>query len=75
MRELAAAIKAGVWMAGGTPLEFNTIALCDGLSGAFSRQKLAQRYVLPTRDITAWSVEAMAEANLLDGLVVVGTCD
>lgn len=75
LREIGAAIKAGIWMAGGTPLEFNTIALCDGLSGAFSGQKLAQRYVLPSRDVTAWSVEVMVEANLLDGLVVVGTCD
>lgn len=75
LRELAGYVRRGIRYAGGTPLEFNTIALCDGLSGAFVRHKEAQRYTLPHRDLIADSVEMAIEANQLDGLVAIGTCD
>ncbi|HHY33145.1 MAG TPA: dihydroxy-acid dehydratase [Firmicutes bacterium] len=75
LRTISDYVRRGIRYAGGTPLEFNTIALCDGLSGAFVRHKEAQRYTLPHRDLIADSVEMAIEANQLDGLVAIGTCD
>lgn len=75
LRGVAEFVKRGIRYAGGTPLEFNTISLCDGLSGAFVRGKEAQRYTLPHRDLIADSVEMAIEANQLDGMVLIGTCD
>lgn len=75
LREVAEFVKRGVRYAGGTPLEFNTISLCDGLSGAFVLRKEAQRYTLPHRGLIADSVEMAIEANQLDGMVLIGTCD
>ena len=57
LREISEYVKKGIRYAGGTPLEFNTISLCDGLSGAFVKNKDVQRYTLPHRDIIADSVE------------------
>ncbi|MFB6114123.1 MAG: dihydroxy-acid dehydratase [Halodesulfurarchaeum sp.] len=70
-RELAQRIKDGIREAGGTPLEFNTIALCDGLTQGHRGMK----YVLPSRDIIAASIESTVEANQLDAVVGLGTCD
>ncbi|MEA4884751.1 MAG: dihydroxy-acid dehydratase [Clostridia bacterium] len=75
LREVSDYVCRGVRYAGGTPLEFNTIALCDGLSGAFVQHKEAQRYTLPHRDLIADSVEMAIEANQLDAMVCIGTCD
>jgi len=75
LREISEFIKKGIYAQGGTPLEFNTIALCDGLSGAFVRHKEAQRYTLPHRDVITASIEVSVEANQLDGMVLIGTCD
>lgn len=75
LREVADWVKRGVRLGGGTPLEFNTIALCDGLSGAFVQNKEAQRYTLPHRDLIADSIEMSIEANQLDAVVCIGTCD
>ena len=75
LRETSEYVKKGIRYAGGTPLEFNTIALCDGLSGAFVKNKDAQRYTLPSRDIIADSVEVSIESNQLDAMVLIGTCD
>lgn len=75
LREISDYVRRGIRYAGGTPLEFNTIALCDGFSGAFVRHKEAQRYTLPHRDLIADSIEMAIEANQLDGLVAIGTCD
>ncbi|MFW6384743.1 MAG: dihydroxy-acid dehydratase [Halodesulfurarchaeum sp.] len=70
-RELAQRIKDGIREAGGTPLEFNTIALCDGLAQGHEGMK----YILPSRDIIAASLEMTVEANQLDAVVGLGTCD
>lgn len=69
-RHLAQVVKAGVRQAGGTPLEFNTIAICDGIA-----QGPGMHWVLPSREIVAASVELMAEAYQVDGLVCICSCD
>lgn len=70
LRAMAAHIKAGVREAGGTPVEFNTIAPCDGIA-----QGRGMHFVLPARDIIAASVELMAAAHRFDALVCVCSCD
>jgi dihydroxy-acid dehydratase len=69
--KVAAAVKAGVRLAGGTPLEFSVIAVCDGITMGHQ----GMRYPLPTRELIADSVEAMATAHALDGLVLIPNCD
>lgn len=71
LRGLAEEVKAGVWAAGGIPFEGNTISLCDGLSMGHEGMK----WVLPSRDLIADSVEVMAEGNRFDGLVLLASCD
>ncbi|MEM3579545.1 MAG: dihydroxy-acid dehydratase [Candidatus Bathyarchaeia archaeon] len=71
LNKIAEAVKAGVVAAGGTPFEFNTIAVCDGLS----MNHVGMRYSLPSREIIADSIEIMVEAHRLDGLVLVSSCD
>jgi len=71
LRQLAEAVKAGVRMAGGTPLEFNTIAACDALAEGHE----GMRYILPTRDVIADSIELMVEAHRFDAMVLLGSCD
>ncbi|MBF7083661.1 dihydroxy-acid dehydratase [Desulfallas sp. Bu1-1] len=71
LREIADAVKAGVRSAGGTPLEFNTIAVCDGLAMNHDGMK----YSLPSRELIADSVEIMAKAHKLDALVFIPNCD
>ena len=68
---IAEAVKAGVRSSGGTPLEFNTIGICDGIAMGHE----GMRYALPSRELIADSVEAMASAHRLDGLVLVPNCD
>ncbi len=70
LRQLAEWVKEGVRAAGGTPVEFNTVAPCDGIA-----QGPGMHYVLPLRDIIAASVELMAGANRFDGMVMLCTCD
>jgi len=69
--KIAGAVKTGIRCAGGTPLEFNTIGICDGIAMGHE----GMRYALPSREIIADSVEAMASAHKLDGLVLVPNCD
>lgn len=71
LNRIASAVKAGIRSAGGTPLEFNTIGICDGIAMGHE----GMRYALPSREIIADSVEAMASAHKLDGLVLVPNCD
>ena len=71
LRSIAEAVKAGVRAAGGTPIEFNTIAICDGIAMGHE----GMRYSLPSRELIADSVEAMAVAHAFDGLVLVPNCD
>ena len=68
---IAEAVKAGVRMAGGTPLEFPVIALCDGI--AMNHEGM--RFSLPSREITADSIEIMATAYPFDAMVFIPNCD
>jgi dihydroxy-acid dehydratase len=68
---VAEAVKAGVRMAGGTPLEFNTIGVCDGIAMGH----IGMCYSLPSRELIADSVEVMALAHQFDGLVFIPNCD
>lgn len=71
LRNLAEAVKQGVYLAGGVPFEFNTISICDGLAQGHS----GMCYVLPSRDVIADSIELVAQAHQLDGLVFLSSCD
>ncbi len=70
LRRVAQAVKKGVRAAGGTPLEFDTIALCDGIC-----QGGGMHAVLPSREIIAASVELTARAYGFDGIVCLASCD
>jgi len=70
-RFLAHAVKQGVREAGGTPIEFNTISVSDGVSMGTS----GMRASLISRDLIADSIELVAEGHLLDGLVCIVGCD
>jgi dihydroxy-acid dehydratase len=70
LRQLADWVKAGVREAGGMPVEFNTIAACDGIA-----QGEGMHAILPMREVIAASIELMVKANRFDGLVLLGTCD
>jgi dihydroxy-acid dehydratase len=71
LHQIAEAIKAGVRMAGGTPLEFFTIGVCDGLA----MNHRGMHYSLASRELIADSVEVMVSAHPLDGLVFIPNCD
>ena len=71
LNRIARAVKDGVLMAGGTPMEFNTIAVCDGLAMGHTGMK----YSLVSREIIADSVECMVRAHCFDGLVFLPSCD
>lgn len=71
LNNIAQAVKAGIWMAGGTPIEFSTIGVCDGIAMNHEGMK----YSLPSRELIADSVEIMARAHPFDGLVLVPNCD
>lgn len=69
--KIAEAVKAGVRMAGGTPFEFQTIAVCDGIA----MNHIGMKYSLGSRELIADSVEIMATAHAFDGLVFIPNCD
>ena len=69
--KIAEAVKAGVRAAGGTPVEFPAIAVCDGIAMGH----IGMKYSLVTRDLIADSTEAMAMAHQFDGLVMIPNCD
>ncbi len=69
---LTARVKAGITAVGGTPVEFVLSGLCDGTCAAGPG---VNRYNLPWRDIAVSYLEAVATANLFDGMVFVGVCD
>jgi len=71
LNKVAEAVEAGIRMAGGTPLQFHTIAVCDGIAMGHE----GMRYPLPSRDLIAASIEIMVEAHKLDGMVLIGSCD
>ncbi len=69
--KIASAVKAGVLSAGGTPIEFNTIGVCDGIAMGHE----GMHYSLISREIIADSVEIMAKAHGFDALVFIPNCD
>ena len=69
--KIAEAVKAGVRMAGGTPVEFPAIAVCDGIAMGH----IGMKYSLVTRDLICDSTEAMAIAHQFDALVMIPNCD
>ena len=71
LHQISEAVKAGVRMAGGTPLEFFTIGICDGIVMGHEGMK----YSLSSRELIADSVESMAMAYPFDGLVLIPNCD
>jgi dihydroxy-acid dehydratase len=72
LRDLAAHVKRGIIDNGGYPLEFNTIAICDGIAQGHDGMK----YVLPSRELISDSIEVMIKAHgIFDGMVMLGSCD
>ncbi|MBC7104973.1 MAG: dihydroxy-acid dehydratase, partial [Firmicutes bacterium] len=71
LNALADAVKAGVRAAGGTPVEFPVIGVCDGIAMGHRGMK----YSLASRELIADSIEVMVEAHPFDGLVLVAACD
>jgi len=71
LHEIAAALKEGIREAGGTPMEFNTITISDGITMGTQGMKAS----LVSREVIADSIELVARGNLFDGLVGIGGCD
>ncbi len=69
--QIAEAVKAGVRMAGGTPIEVPCIGVCDGTA----MNHIGMNYSLPSRELVADSIESMAEANAFDAMVLIPNCD
>ncbi|RLB05869.1 MAG: dihydroxy-acid dehydratase [Deltaproteobacteria bacterium] len=69
--KIVEAVKAGIRAAGGTPIEFSTIGVCDGIA----MNHKGMKYSLASRELIADSVEIMAMAHPFDGLVLVPNCD
>ena len=65
------AVKTGVYMAGGTPIEFGTIGVCDGIA----MNHTGMKYSLASRELIADSIEVMATAHAFDAMVMVPNCD
>ena len=71
LREIAEALKQGIREAGGTPMEFNTVTISDGITMGTQGMKAS----LVSREVIADSIELVARGNLFDGLVGIGGCD
>ena len=71
LRALAAKVKEGIRAAGGTPMEFNTIAISDGITMGTSGMKTS----LVSREVVADSIELVARGHLFDGIVALTACD
>ena len=71
LNQIADAVKRGIYAAGGMPVEFNTIGVCDGIAMGHAGMK----YSLPSRELIADSVETMAQAYQFDGMVLIASCD
>jgi dihydroxy-acid dehydratase len=71
LRQVAEKVKEGIWSSGGVPAEFGTIGVCDGLAMGHP----GMRFSLPSRELIADSIELVAKAHALDGLVLVTNCD
>ncbi len=71
LNRITEAVKAGVYMAGGTPIEFGTIGVCDGIA----MNHVGMKYSLASRELIADSIEVMATAHAFDAMVMVTNCD
>ncbi len=71
LREVGEFVKKGIYRNGGTAVEFGVIAACDGIANGHEGMK----YILPSREVICNSIEIMAQAHRLDGLVMLGSCD
>jgi len=71
LRDIVDAVKTGVRIAGGTPLEFGVIGVCDGLA----MNHPGMRYSLPSRELIADSIEIMGMGHAFDAMVMVPNCD
>ncbi len=71
LESIAKAVKAGIRIGGGTPQEFSTIGVCDGVA----MNHIGMKYSLATREIIADSIEAVSMAHPFDGLVLISSCD
>ncbi len=69
--KIVEAVKAGIYMAGGTPIEFGTIGVCDGIA----MNHIGMKYSLASRELIADSIEVMATAHAFDAMVMVPNCD
>jgi len=71
LKQIAEYTAQGILQAGGTPVEFGVIAACDGIANGHG----GMRYILPSRELIAGSIETMVQAHRLDGIVLLGSCD
>ena len=71
LRKLAEAVKEGVRAAGGTPMEFNTVAISDGVTMGTEGMKTS----LISREVIADSVELVGRGHMFDGIIALGACD
>lgn len=71
LRAVADSVSQGVLRAGGTPVEFGVIGPCDGMANGSK----GMHYILPSRDLIAADIEVMMESQILDGIVLIGSCD
>ena len=71
LKDLVEFVKEGIIAAGGVPFEFDTMAICDGISMNHEGMK----YSLPSREIIAATVESMTKGHAFDGLVLIPSCD
>jgi dihydroxy-acid dehydratase len=73
LKQIADAIKGGIWQAGGTPCEYGVFATCG--AACIGTPGAPMRYELPIRDALAASIEIMTKVHLFDGLVALSSCD
>ncbi|MHB0898635.1 MAG: dihydroxy-acid dehydratase [Spirochaetales bacterium] len=71
LRRIVDAVKAGIYAAGGLPIEFPTIGVCDGIA----MNHAGMKFSLPSRELIMDSIEVMAQGHAFDGLVLVTNCD
>lgn len=71
LRTITEAVKAGIYAAGGLPIEFPTIGVCDGIAMNHEGMKFS----LPSRELIMDSIEVMARGHAFDGLVMIPNCD
>lgn len=71
LREISDEVKNGIYMAGGIPFEFPSIAVCDGIA----MNHAGMNYSLPSRELIVDTIEVMVQAHQFDGLVIIPNCD